>query len=221
MGTLHGDPGSDESLALMKGWIDECQRRHQLCMEMPQQVGRPKRLLQCLSDDSVRLVETTQHCNYIALSYCWGDGKAVLKTAKEMADLYHGRIPDESLPPLYREVVAVARGLNIGYLWIDVVCIIQDSEKDKEEEMMKMGDIYRGALVVVVAATAESPLDSLLRVKPQDQSHTWRTASLVSYCYSVGTRWGWLCQGFCLRQTRLRTGYFYLREASPFNEGSN
>ena len=40
-------------------------------------------------------------------------------------------------------------------------------------------------------------------------------------CYSVGTRWGWLCQGFCLRQTRLRTGYFYLREASPFNEGSN
>ena len=37
-------------------------------------------------------------------------------------------------------------------------------------------------------------------------------------CYSVGTR---LCQGFCLRQTRLRTGYFYLREASPFNEGSN
>ena len=51
----------------------------------------------------------------------------------------------------------------------------------------------------------------------------WITSEMktLSICYSVGTRWGWLCQGFCLRQTRLRTGYFYLREASPFNEGSN
>ena len=42
-----------------------------------------------------------------------------------------------------------------------------------------MGDIYRGALVAVVAATAEITVsDSLLRVQPQDQNHTWRTTSL-------------------------------------------
>ena len=192
MGTLHGDLRSDESLALMKGWIDDCQRRHQLCMKMPQQVGRPKRLLQCLPDGLVKLVETqsrTQRCDYIALSYCWGDGKAVLKTTEkttaEEAPNTLGRhqsgIPDKDLPLLYQEVVALARGLNIGYLWIDSLCIIQDSSEDKNEELTKMGDIYRGALVAVVAATAESPLDSLLRVQPQDQNHTWRTTSRVSY----------------------------------------
>ena len=90
MGDLHCDPGSDESLTLMKGWIDSCQRSHQRC-KMPQQVGGPKRLLHCLPDDSVRL-ETqnpTQRCDYIALSYCWGDGTAVKKTTMETVDSHH------------------------------------------------------------------------------------------------------------------------------------
>ena len=47
--------------------------------------------------------------------------------------------------------------------------------KDKVEEIQQMSDIFRGALVVVVAASAKSPLESLLEVKPQsDKSHTWR-----------------------------------------------
>ena len=186
MGDLQCDPGSDESLALMKGWIDDCQRSHQPC-KMPHQLGGPKRLLQCLSksDGFVRLVETqsrTQPYDYIALSYCWGDGTAVKKTTMETLGNHQRGIPDESLPPLYREVVALARGLNIPFLWIDSLCITQDSDKDKEEEIKQMSDIFRGALVVVVAASAESPLNSLLEVKPQsDQRHTWHTASLIRY----------------------------------------
>ena len=132
-----------------------------------------------------RLVETqscTQRCDYIALSYCWGDGTAVKEMSEKMLKCRQSGLLAEELPPLYREVVAVARGLNIGYLWIDAVCIIQHSQRDKDEEMMKMGDIYRGALVVVVAATAKSPWDSLLRFKPQaGQSNTWRTASQIRY----------------------------------------
>ena len=172
----------------MKGWIENCQDSHQLC-EMPQQVGGPKRLLQCLSDGSVRLVETQsrpQRCGYIALSYCWGDGKAVPKTTEKgpnkTLNLHQRGIPGESLPRLFQEAVALARGLNIPYIWIDSLCIIQDSDKEKEEELMKMSDIFCDALVVVVAASAQSPLSSLLRDKPQsDQGHTWRTASLIGY----------------------------------------
>ena len=184
MGDLHHDPGSHESLALMKGWIDNCQRSHELCGMKPRQVGGPKRLLQCLSDGSVRLVETkscTQRCDYIALSYCWGDGKAVKKTMKKTLDRHQLGIPNEDLPPLFQEVAALAHGLDT-YLWIDSLCIIQDSKEDKREEIMQMRDIFCGALVVVVAATAKSPLDSLLRVKPQSgQSNTWRTASPIRY----------------------------------------
>ena len=172
----------------MKGWIENCRRSHQPVCMMPQQVGGPKRLLQCLPDGrSVRLVETEslpQPCYYITLFYCWGDGKNVKKTTEngpnKTLGLHQRGISDQSLPQLFQEAIALARGLDIPYLWIDSLCIIQDSQVDMDEELMKMSDIFRGALVVVVAASAESPLDSLLR-KPQDQSHTWRTASLVSY----------------------------------------
>ena len=185
MGTLHCDPGSDESLALMKGWIDDCQRRHHLCMKMPhQRVCGPKRLLQCLSDGSVRLETQSpaQRCDYIALSYCWGDGTAVKKTTMETLDRHQLGIPEKSLPRIYREVAAIARGLNIAYLWIDSLCIIQDSPEDKEKEIKQMSNIYRGALIVVVAASAPSPSNSLLRVNSQsDRSRTWRTASMIRY----------------------------------------
>ena len=185
MGDVYHNPVSDESLALMKGWIDECQRGHQLCRTTPQQIDGLKRLLQYLPDDgSVRLVETqsrSQRCDYIALSYCWGDGKAVKKTTEKTLGEHQRGISDESLPQLFQEVVALARRLNIAHLWIDSLCIIQDSDKYKVEKIKQMNDIFRRALVVVVAATAKSPLDSLLRVKPQDQSHTWRTARLLRY----------------------------------------
>ena len=83
------------------------------------------------------------------------------KTKKETLDHHQRGISGEDLPPLFQEVVALARGLDT-YLWIDSICIIQDSKEDKEKEIMQMSDIYRGALLVVVAATAKSPLDSLL-----------------------------------------------------------
>ena len=188
MGDLHNNPGSAQSLALMTGWIHDCQRTHQLCSRMPQQVGGPKRLLQCLSDGSVRLVETrfTKRCDYIALSYCRGDGTAVMKTTEKKPentlDRHQSGIPDKDLPQLYQEVVALARGLKIPYLWIDALCIIQDSKEDKETEMMQMSNIFGGALVVVVAATARSPSNSLLRVEPpQSGPDTWRTGSPIGY----------------------------------------
>ena len=187
MGELHHDPGSDETLALMKGWIDDCQRSHQRC-KTPQQVRGPKRLLHCLSDGSVRLERQspTQHRDYIALPYCWGDGMAVKKTTMETVDSHHVKIPGENLPRLYREVVALARGLNINYVWIDSLCIIQDSKEDKDEELMRMSDIFRGAFVVVVAAAVLSPLEPLLRLAKTQPGESyawrlWRTASMVSY----------------------------------------
>ena len=189
MGDLRHDPGSKESLALINGWIDNCKHSHRRCM-MPQKVHRPKRLLQCLPNGFVRLVETqslTQPCGYIALSYCWGDGKAVSKTTEATLERHQRGIPGKDLPRLFQEAVALVRGLDtpgldIAYLWIDSLCIIQDSKKDMDEELVKMSDIFRGAFVVFVAASAPSPSNSLLRVKPQSgQSHTWSAPSVIRY----------------------------------------
>ena len=52
--------------------------------------------------------------------------------------------------------------------------------KDMEQEMMQLNDTFRGALVVVVAASARSPRHSP-NVAPQSESHAWRTASLTRH----------------------------------------
>ena len=47
---------------------------------------------------------------------------------------------------------SITRGLGIRYLWVDTLCIIQDSEEDWEAELGKMADVYGGAFLTLSAA---------------------------------------------------------------------
>lgn len=46
------------------------------------------------------------------------------------------------LPLTFRHAITVTLLLGIKYLWIDSLCIIQDSTSDWEAESAKMGDYY-------------------------------------------------------------------------------
>jgi hypothetical protein len=46
----------------------------------------------------------------------------------------------------------VTSALGFLYIWIDALCIIQDSDEDKQSEMSKMGEIYRDSRLTIMAA---------------------------------------------------------------------
>ena len=46
---------------------------------------------------------------------------------------------------------SITRGLCIRYLWVDTLCIIQDSEEDWEAELGKVADVYGGAFLTLSA----------------------------------------------------------------------
>src|SRR5947209_1194200 len=50
--------------------------------------------------------------------------------------------------------------MDIAYIWIDALCIIQDDEEDKEKEIKNMGHIYRNAFLNVggIAAAEAIPM---------------------------------------------------------------
>lgn len=48
----------------------------------------------------------------------------------------------------------VCRAINIQWLWVDVLCIVQDDPVDKHQEILCMGNIYRHTTLTSVAATA-------------------------------------------------------------------
>ncbi|KAF2827045.1 hypothetical protein CC86DRAFT_291575, partial [Ophiobolus disseminans] len=55
------------------------------------------------------------------------------------------------LPKALQDAVVVTRGLGIRYLWIDVLCIIQDSPDDWQVESSNMAAIYSNAYIVISA----------------------------------------------------------------------
>lgn len=58
-----------------------------------------------------------------------------------------------SLPATLKDAVKVTRGLGIKFIWIDSLCIIQDSSDDKQKELPRMADYYRNSYLTITAST--------------------------------------------------------------------
>ncbi|KAK4148676.1 hypothetical protein C8A00DRAFT_38745 [Chaetomidium leptoderma] len=57
---------------------------------------------------------------------------------------------------ILRDAVCITRALSIPYLWIDAICILQDSIPDWEENCLDMDKIYGSAQVTLCAASSTS-----------------------------------------------------------------
>ncbi|KAH7324030.1 heterokaryon incompatibility protein-domain-containing protein [Rhexocercosporidium sp. MPI-PUGE-AT-0058] len=103
----------------------------------------------------VRLVEPRSATKrYAALSHCWGQFKQ-LRTDKENFEKHKEFLSLTELPRTFQDAVIVAKNLDIEYLWIDSLCIIQDCSGDWERECSRMASVYSGALVTIAASDAE------------------------------------------------------------------
>lgn len=62
-----------------------------------------------------------------------------------------------------RDAVVITRLLGIRYLWIDSLCIIQNSKADWEIESARMDQVYKHSIVTLVATRADSCDDGFLQ----------------------------------------------------------
>ncbi|TEY43456.1 hypothetical protein BOTCAL_0370g00050 [Botryotinia calthae] len=90
---------------------------------------------------------------YVTLSHCWGESTH-LSTEKETLNERKHAIPFNSLNKTYADAVRVTRELKMRYLWIDSLCIIQDSDEDWIQESSKMCFVYNNAEFNIAAAAA-------------------------------------------------------------------
>lgn len=75
------------------------------------------------------------------------------------------------LPATIQECIKVAFLLEIRYVWVDSLCIIQGDHSDWEAESAKMGGIYRGALLTMAASRSKSSSGGLFNWKKEGSSH--------------------------------------------------
>ncbi|KAK0716662.1 heterokaryon incompatibility protein-domain-containing protein [Apiosordaria backusii] len=143
---------SAEALELASKWLRKCMDEHPECPSANPKYF-PKRVVD-VGQDIPRLIEEPHVAvgPYVALSYCWGpDPHTQLKTKSDNLEAHKQRIPLSTMPLTLKHAIHVTRQLGFQYLWIDALCIIQDSTLDWEEQAARMQDIYEGAAITIAA----------------------------------------------------------------------
>ena len=132
--------------------------------------------------------EKLANLNYVALSYCWGK-IPFLKTTPDNLKTLMISIPWNTLPNTVRDAIIVARRLQVRYLWVDSLCIIQGPEQaaveDWKTESAKMHDIYGAAFVTIAAASAANAHEGLFSKRPAEAVRSCRLNPSSCYPGSV------------------------------------
>lgn len=93
--------------------------------------------------------------DYIALSHRWG-GQVSLQLKTATLDDFKRGIPFSSFPKTFQDAITVCRSLLINYIWIDSICIIQDSKSDWDVQGSKMHEVYSNCVLTISADAAEN-----------------------------------------------------------------
>ncbi|KAF2432003.1 HET-domain-containing protein, partial [Tothia fuscella] len=152
----------DDSFDRARQWLTTCLQSHARCRFSANAAQRfPRRLLHVSVVDkvmSVRLCSYTavpEHVEYFTLSHCWGQTTPLQLTRSKLMDFLKD-IPITSLPRTFHDACYIVARLGYQYIWVDSLCILQDSTQDKEEEIGSMGSIFRNSLCTIAALGAKN-----------------------------------------------------------------
>ncbi|RSL71758.1 hypothetical protein CEP53_001373 [Fusarium sp. AF-6] len=152
---------------LAKQWISNCQANHDRCnSSQPGQRVLPSRLIsidapilgettpqaRLVLTDSLPKDETTEYC---ALSHSWGRSSPLRLLEDNLEGLLKS-INTSLLSKNIQDALVVAHRLEFKYIWVDSICIIQNSAQDWRTEAAKMGDVYAGAFLTIAATGSNS-----------------------------------------------------------------
>ena len=150
-------PDAGVEFELVRGGIERCEAQHgKRCESERSEELRSIRLI----DVNLRKIvnyPSTNHTRYFALSYMWGDA------SQQSYDL--GDVLDQVCQTI-EDVIEVTKRVGVNYLWVDSICINQESESHKESQIPLMGSIYNGSWATIVTLSRSDASFGLCRVNP-------------------------------------------------------
>ncbi|KAK5659866.1 hypothetical protein OQA88_13329 [Cercophora sp. LCS_1] len=85
------------------------------------------------------------------------------KLTSENEDSWQNGIDLQSLSRNFRDAIVITHRLGTRYLWIDALCILQDSHADWVAESPKMTSIFGTAILVISAMAANHCDEGILQ----------------------------------------------------------
>jgi hypothetical protein len=161
---------SKTTQVLISCWNHWCREAHPYCRSATgnKPPFLPKRVVDIRAFDTItpkirlRIPKRGSRAKYAALSHCWGKTQP-LRTLKNNLASRRKEIKWKNLPRSFADAIVIARARSLDYLWIDSLCIIQDSPEDWAEQSAEMGEIYRNCDICIGAADASDGIDGCFR----------------------------------------------------------
>lgn len=153
--------GSPQSMALARHWISDCDKHHSRC-KRPGVASKftwaPERLIYIDDENSrlrlVRGADVPPNTSYTTLSHRWGQVKDKLVLTRSNIEEWHEQLPSLGKWKTFMDAIETSRQLQIPYIWIDSLCIIQDSKDDWQHQCPQMCNIYKGSFCNIAATSA-------------------------------------------------------------------
>lgn len=180
---------SAASVDQIEKWIKHCNFFHSCYQGRQTNSFLPTRLVELVDGvDKLRLCDSDQlprETRYATISYCWGDAR-FCRLLKQNMSSFRDNIPFSILPQTFQDAMTLLDRLYIKYLWIDALCIVQDSAADWTAEAAKMSKVYTNSYLNLAATASQNPQEGLFRA---------REPSYVKPCRYVPRAeengWGW------------------------------
>ncbi|KAF2461956.1 heterokaryon incompatibility protein-domain-containing protein [Lineolata rhizophorae] len=205
---------------LVRSWIHECTTYHEGNCEKVGRIGLrrlqvPLRVID-IRDDCLTTLPDGQA--YAALSYVWGNVKALRTFQKDIPAFSKRKgLGDlkQDLPRVIQDAMQVIADIDLRYLWVDTLCIVQDDNEVKYMTIEQMDVIYSNAFVTLVAATGSDASAGLPGVRPYSRGHEQSIADIGSSLQLLlpddrvsleRSRWasrGWTYQEYYFSKRRL------------------
>lgn len=159
-------------------WLHECDRKHADCKRSAK---LPYRVLDVGPPDGSQepppSIGRDRPGEFVTLSYRWGSAISLTTTKSNLALLAQS-VSMSSLPATIRDAVVVTRKLGYRFLWVDALCIIQDSPADWLEQSHLMGQIYGDAALNISADSARDTEEGFLKERNLHTIRSCRHPSL-------------------------------------------
>ena len=151
--------------AQVREWLQECSKEqaHSKCrQDWRTQHDYSFRLLRIDPVDADHLHLEAFHSGdrlpaYVTMSHCWTSRAAMAtKLLRTTEASFKDGLPVLTLPKKFQDAVAIARWMQIDYIWIDALCIIQDEDSDDWRiQSSIMGEIYANSYCNIAATSAD------------------------------------------------------------------
>lgn len=167
---------------LLRTWLQEC-RGHEKCNDhrklqqskMVQIFANGFRLIDVFEG---KLVEKMEPCEYVALSYVWGqleppplltkkDNVYALSQPSSLHPLRESQSLADQVPRTIADTITLCRSLGQRYLWVDSICIVQDDDEEKQRLIHGMDIVYENASLTVLALSSSDAAVGLAGITPR------------------------------------------------------